>query len=162
MYPVSVFPHLANTALTVLCVGEAWLGLNHCLVNSFRLPMMLSVTLHNEVQAWMWLIYDRGSGDLEGGGLSCCCLGRSTSITTVQCYCVCGKYLWHRHEHCSGSCWPLFWLSRPYENRVMQLCISVLQRPAVSVQFGLHPTFGLFSCYNTAVKIMFQPAALVQ
>ena len=120
---VVFFSTLSHCTLAGISVPQPWPGLQPCLGIASIRPVMISVTPHNEVQAWMRL------GDDRGGvrGLSCCCLGRSTSIypsihpsihpslqpsiVTVQHYCVLtarGKCLWHQHEHCSGSCQSMY------------------------------------------------------
>lgn len=81
-------------------------------------------------------------------GLSCCCLGRSTSIATVQRYCVRtagGKCLRHQHNHCSWSCWwsiGCLGLVRMEQHS----CVSVFCRGLQFwISLGCVQPFGLFS-----------------
>lgn len=56
-------------SFSCLCRWGVELGLNHCLVNSFRLPMMISVTLDNEVQAWIKALGRQRSAGAGGAGV---------------------------------------------------------------------------------------------
>lgn len=105
--------------LTVLCVDEAWLGLRPCLGNSFRLPMMISAAPHNEVQAWIRLGDDRGSGGVV------LLLSGAEHIHLPQCNII---VLWLLEENVSAINITIVralagGLFRPCENKATQLCL---------------------------------------
>lgn len=81
-----------------LCGWGMTRSLHPCLVNSSRLPVMISVAPHNEVQAWI------RQGDDVGGGEEGVCAGWGWGGWS-PCYC-----LGQRHIHCHSTllcydCW---------------------------------------------------------
>ncbi len=157
----SVSPRSNNSPLT----ADPWLWLHHCLVNSFRLPMMISVTPHNEVQAWIRLGDDGGVGVVlllsgadhihrHSAALLCSSCLRIMSVASTQ-----PSFMLHLVV--------VYRLSGPCENRAARLCVCVSVSVSVlcrglqfwsSLGFVQHSACFLSLCW----KFLFQSAALVK
>lgn len=148
LFCLTTFGSFASPPLNSLCVDKAGRGLHPCLANSCRLPVMISVAPHNEVQAWIRLGDDRGVGVallLSGAARIHC---HSATLLCYDCW----------RKMCVPSTSPLFtlwlavcfsaWWEWKQHSCCVWMCVCVhvcLQRPAVAVQFGFQPVFGLCS-----------------
>lgn len=143
-FSLTLHLHSPVSPLTALCAGEAWLALNHCLVNSCRSPLMISVPPHNEVQAWMLLSDDRGGC----GGCPVVVWGGahpSPRCSIIVLEMLVEKWLWPPHKHCYRCCRWSAGLVRIEEHNpcaiVFVCCGEACRSGLVWVSSNLRPCF---------------------